>query len=83
MMTAKSTSASIFLQKIANWDGTSQDINQALTTAFEADDYRDCIKNLRARDIEPLSYINSLDKVSLHFAPNRHDYNTMFIIIWW
>ena len=57
-------SASISLKKVANWDGKSQDINQALTAAFGADDYPDCIKDLRANDIDPPSYINNLDQVS-------------------
>lgn len=61
--TTQAVSASIYLVKIANWDGTSQDIKQVLTTAFDARDYLDCIKDLRARNIEPLSYINNLDKV--------------------
>ena len=50
---------------VANWDGKSQDITQVLATAFEAEDYVDCIKNLQVRGIEPLSYINSLDKVRM------------------
>ena len=62
--TTQAVSAAISLVKIVNWDGTSQDVKQALTTAFGAEDYLDCIKDLRARNIEPLSYINSLDKVS-------------------
>jgi len=61
--TSQVVSAAIHLTKIVNWDGTSQDIKQVLTTAFEAKDYLDCIKNLRAQDVDPLSYINSLDKV--------------------
>ena len=57
-------SASVFLEQVANWDGKTQDVYRALTAAFEAADYLDCIKNLRARNIDPPSYINSLDKVS-------------------
>ena len=57
-------SAAISLMKIANWDGKSQDIIQVLVIAFETNDYLDCIRNLQAQNIEPLSYINSLDKVS-------------------
>jgi hypothetical protein len=63
-MNAQPVSASASLKKVANWDGKSQDIGQALTTAFGADDYLDCIKNLRALGIVPRSYIGSLDKVS-------------------
>ena len=53
-------SASVFLEQVANWDGKTQDVYRALTAAFKAADYLDCIKNLR----DPRSYINSLDKVS-------------------
>ena len=59
--------------KVANWDGESRDIGQALTAAFQADDYLECIKNLRARKIEPLSYINNLDKVSSCSIPTHRD----------
>lgn len=62
-MTTQAVSASIFLIRVVNWDGTSQDIGQALIAAFDANDYLDCVKNLRAQNIEPLSYIDSLDKV--------------------
>jgi len=61
------SSASVLLMKISNWtSGTSQDVSQVLVAAFEAGDYLDCIKDLRARNIEPVSYINSLDKVGPH-----------------
>ncbi|KAF9642298.1 kinase-like protein [Thelephora ganbajun] len=62
-VTTDTVSASISLKKIVNWDGKSQDIDQALTIAFEADDYLNYIKNLKALDIDPLSYINNLDKI--------------------
>ncbi|KAF9646789.1 kinase-like protein [Thelephora ganbajun] len=62
-MATNTASASVSLKKIVDWDGKSQDINQALITAFEADDYLDCIKDLLALDIDPLSYINNLDKI--------------------
>ena len=65
------TTASTFLMKVANWDGESWDIDQMLTAAFNAGDYLDCIKDLRARQIEPLSYINNLDKVRLHSVQKR------------
>ena len=52
------------LRGIANWDGKSQGIVQVLAGAFEAGDYLDCVKNLRALNINPLSYINKLDEVS-------------------
>ena len=63
LATLRSTYASISLMEVVNWDGKSQDIYQILTAAFNAEDYLDCINNLRARNIDPLSYINSLDKV--------------------
>ena len=50
--------------KIANQDGSSQDIEQALATLFEADDYLECIKSLKIHNIDPLSYIDNLDEVS-------------------
>jgi len=62
-MTTQAVSASISLARVVNWDGTSRDLRQILTAAFDAKDYPDCIKNLKAQDIEPLSYIDSLDKV--------------------
>jgi len=62
--TNQAVSASIFLMKVANWDGKSEDIYNALTAAFDAKDYLNCIKDLPARNIEPLSYINNMDKVS-------------------
>lgn len=58
-------SASVFLIKVADWDGKVQDIKQALVAAFEANDYLECIKDLQAQNIRPLSYIDNLDKVSL------------------
>ena len=60
------TSASSFLMKVANWDGESRDIDQVLTAAFNVGDYPACIKDLRAQQIDPLSYINNVDKVRLH-----------------
>ena len=65
-MSDATPSASIFLKKIADWDGEIQDIDihQTLTDAFKAPDYLYCIKNLKAHDVDPLSYINNLDKVS-------------------
>jgi len=64
------TSASIFLRKVANWDGKSRDIDTALTAAFDAKDYPECIKDLRALRIDPSSYINNLDTVSPHSVSN-------------
>lgn len=62
-MSAEPVSASVSLKKIADWDGNSRDIHQVLVAAFEASDYKSCVKDLRAQNIEPMSYINNLDKV--------------------
>lgn len=67
--THQPAAASAPLMKIANWDGKSR-IDQALIAAFEAMDYLDCIKNLRARQIEPQLYINSLGGVSPYLIRN-------------
>ena len=64
LMTLRSTYTSILLKEVANWDGKSQGIDQVLTALFGTEDYLDCIKNLRARNIDPQAYINSLDRVS-------------------
>ena len=72
MTVTHSVSASSSLLKIANWDGESQDIDQALVAAFKADDYLDCIKDLQAQNIDPPSYINNLDKVNLHCSIPKH-----------
>jgi len=61
--TSQASPTATCLIKIANWDGEFQDIQGVLTTAFDAKDYLDCIKNLRAQNVDPLSYIDSLDKV--------------------
>ena len=45
----------MFLKNDPDQDGGSQDINQGLTAAFEADDHLDDTKNLRARSTEPLT----------------------------
>lgn len=74
----RTISASVSLAKVANWNGESQDVDQILTTAFGAEDYLDCIKNLQARDIDPLSYINNLDKVCISPILRQHD---SFLII--
>lgn len=79
MTTAYVISASSSLIEVANWDGESQDINLALTAAFDADDYLECIKDLRAHNIDPPSYINNLDKVGSHSISNHYP---RFVIIW-
>ena len=65
--TVGSTSAAIFLARVANWDGKSQEIDKELIAAFDAKDYPECIKDLQAQNIEPLSYIDNLDKVNLYW----------------
>ena len=62
-MASQTVPAPLWLNDLVNSDGNSPNINQILTTAFAAGDYLDCIKNLKERGVEPLSYINSLDKV--------------------
>jgi hypothetical protein len=69
--TGRSFPAAIFLKMIADWDGIFQGIGQVVAAAFEADGYLDCIKDLKAQNIDPLSYINSLDKVSPYSIPKR------------
>ena len=71
LVTLRLTYTSILLMEIANWDGKSQGIDQVLTALFGTEDYLDCIKNLRARNIDPLAYINSLDKVGSSSVLNR------------
>ena len=67
-MSSQPDSASSSLKEIADWDGTSQAIYEVLATAFGARDYLDCIKNLKARGIDPGSYIDNLDKVSPRYT---------------
>ena len=61
--TTEAVSASIFLDKVVHWDGSLHDIKQVLNAAFDANDYLDCIRDLQAQNIDPLLYINSLDRV--------------------
>jgi len=63
-------SAVTFLMKVVNWDGKSQEIHEVLAAAFDAKDYLECIRDLQARQIEPLSYINNLDQVSSYSIPS-------------
>lgn len=62
-MVSQPNSASISLKEIASWDGVSQDIYRVVTTAFDAEDYLDCVKGLQAKGIDSKSYIDGLDKV--------------------
>ena len=59
----QAVSTSDLLNKVVRGNGSPHEIKQVLNAAFDAKDYLDCITNLRARNIDPLSYINSLDKV--------------------
>lgn len=43
-----------------------QDAQEALTAAFEADDYIDCIRNLTGWEIDPQAYVDGLDQVCSH-----------------
>ena len=76
---ARTSSASYSLSDISDWDGKSQGIEQILVTAFEAEDYLDCIGHLGALNIDPLSYINNLDKVCTHQIPTQH---AQFLTVW-
>ena len=75
-MTAQVVPASDLLNKIANWDRwRPHDIDQVLNAAFDADDYPDCIRDLRAQNIDPLLYIESLNMVgslSIFGRPSIH-----------
>ena len=68
--------AATFLRKVAEWDGNSPNIDQVLTAAFEADDYLDCVNDLEAQNVDPLLYINSLDKVSSYSIPKQRTWLT-------
>ena len=69
----RTISTPILLNKVVNWDGKSQDIYQALTAAFGAKDYLHSIENLQAHGIEPLSYIDGLDKVCAFMIQRRRN----------
>ena len=77
-MDSQTVSASFWLNEVVNWDGKSPNINRVLATAFGAEDYLDCVRNLQARGIDPLSYINSLDRVCTHSVSTRW---TLFLTI--
>ena len=63
-MATQVVSTSDLLNKIAHWDGSPHDVEQVLNAAFDSIDYPECISDLRTQNIDPLLYINSLDKVS-------------------
>ena len=71
MPAPQTLSAQTYLNEIVNWDGKSPDINQVLTTAFGAKDYLDRTRNIQGQGIDPLSYINSLDRVRTHSVSLR------------
>ena len=79
--TSRSTSASIPLMKVLNWDGKSEDITQQLAAAFQAKDYLDCIKNLKTQNVDPPSYINNLDKVLSFSVPNRDTWTQISVTV--
>jgi len=62
-----SESAAIHLRRIAQKKAFSspRSATEALTAAFEAEDYLECVKDLTRCGIDPGSYINGLDEVSL------------------
>ena len=60
----EAASASVFLDKVARWDRSSPGIKEVLNAAFRAKDYLECIKDLRAKNINPQSYLDNLDVVS-------------------
>lgn len=63
--------AATYLAKVADWDGVSQDVREALASAFEANDYSACIKDLSAKGIRPMPFINNLNKVGSHPISKR------------
>ena len=66
-MTSQTVPAPLWLENLVNWDKNCPDTDQVLTAAFEAEDYLECIKDLKKRGVEPKSYINSLDNVCPHW----------------
>jgi hypothetical protein len=52
------------MMKVVSQDGTPQDITQESNTASGAYECLDRVRDLNARNIEPPSYIDSLDEVS-------------------
>ena len=72
MSSARLVSSTIPMKLIAGWDGMSQGIGRVLGTAFEAEDYLDCVEDFWPQDINPPSYINNLDKVSSYPVRRQH-----------
>lgn len=56
-------SALAHLSLISQEKVSPQNAREALTAAFAADDYIDCIKDLRGLNIDPQAYIDGLDQV--------------------
>ena len=72
-MTSPTVTAPLWLENIVNWGKNCPNTDQVLTTAFEAEDYLECIKDLWKRGVDPLSYINNLGnvcayRISMHRA---------------
>lgn len=65
-MTSQTVPTPLWLENLVNWDKSCPDTDQVLTTAFGAEDYLECIKDLRKQRVDPLSYINNLDNVCAH-----------------
>jgi hypothetical protein len=66
------------MRNIANWDRKSPDTSKMLT-AFKTDDYLDCLAKLEVFSIDPLLFVNNLDKVRPYFIERQHTYH---IRIW-
>ena len=64
-MATQVVSTSDPLNKIAHRDGSPHDIEQVLNASFDANDYPECISDLRAQNTDPLLSINGLDKVGM------------------
>ena len=74
VLSTRKAFALVLLKKVAGWDGISEGISEVLTTAFGAEDYLDCVRNLEAHGIEPLSYIDNLDKVDSNLFRWRYSH---------
>ena len=71
-------SASVYLSLISKNAVPPRDIQQVLTAAFAADDYTDCIEDLKKWEIDPQMYIDGLDQVSSHLQTITSNMLTAF-----
>lgn len=62
------------MRNIANWDRKSPDTSK-MFTAFKTDDYLDCLAKLEVFGIDPLLFVNNLDKVRLCLTERHHTYS--------